>query len=728
LTALAHPGQTLLAHLQGVAGLAAEFAAAFGSREQGFVAGLWHDLGKYRPEFQRRLAGEPIQAEHSGIGAAWASGYAQSSAAALAFVIAGHHTGLTSPCGSSVHSAPRPLSERLNTNKPRLAGLTFPDEVRLASAPELPAFCARRPQTPGELRRLELWIRFLFSALTDADYLDTEKAVQPARACVRLPDAAPGSLVPLIETAIAKKGAELTEEARLTAVNRARQDLSEACRTAADWPPGFFSLFAPTGSGKTLASMRFALRHAATHGLGRVIVVLPYTSIIEQNAEAYRAALGAGHVIEHHSNYDPPEHAEEIAEPWRLACENWDAPIIVTTTVQFFESLFSNRTSRCRKLHRIARSVVILDEVQSLPPEFLAPTTEALGELVRNYNCSVLLSTATPPALERRPSLPVGIENIRPIVADPAALAERLERVHYHWPTPGGAAMSWEELTGALAGTPRALAILHLRKDARELAGLVREHRPVDPLFHLSALMCPAHRSAVLDQVRTTLRGGGPCRLVATQLVEAGVDLDFPVVYRALGGLDSMVQAAGRCNREGRPEPGDVFIFRAPTGAPRGTPRRGLEIMEQLLASGAVTGTPSPEACLEYFRRFYFASDLDARGLQKSRAALDYPKVAHDYRLIEDECTESVVVPYGEAPPLVAKTRNGGGRDALRRLQRYQVSVYRPEFDRLLHAGALDEIVPGLHALTPPFAHLYDAVYGLVTGDDPQPSPECLTI
>jgi CRISPR-associated endonuclease/helicase Cas3 len=712
---LAHPGHPLTDHLLAVAELAKQFAAGFDSGEWGYLAGLWHDLGKFQDEFQRRLHGDRIAVEHSGAGAAHALATLGNAGLALAAVIAGHHCGLANVVRSAP-GGPTPLRERLASNVGLARRLTeiVSHEVLSRSVPAWPQFLDPRTDPSELLMRVEFWTRFLFSALTDADYLDTEYALDPARAERRVPGVDLAELLMQLETAIEAKQAGASR----TLLQQAREEVAESCRTAASQRTGVFSLTAPTGSGKTLAAMRFALHHAKCHGLRRVVVVLPYTSIIEQNAAVYRGVFGEGRVLEHHSSLDPEKElerkGEELTARHRLASENWDAPIIVTTTVQFFESLFSNRGSRCRKLHNISGSVVILDEVQSLPPGFLVSVLDSLKELTSHYGCSVVLSTATPPALAARESLPFGLPDVREILPDPARIAHELRRVRYHWPETADAT-AWDELAGRIIVHRRALAVVHLRRDARVLTELLRVGAPEEPIFHLSAAMCAAHRSEVLVEVRNLLDTGAPCRLVSTQLIEAGVDIDFPVLFRAMAGLDSIVQAAGRCNREGKLQAGEVHLFEAPTQPPAGVLRRGLETMRVLLAGkGAELNPSDPETCLQYFRMFYSSTTLDSRGIQAERRELNFATVAEEFRLIEDQCTVSVVVPYGDAEERVRSWDGyGSPREWLRRLQPYVVRVYPRALSDLMKAGAIEEIAPGVHWLLPPFRHLYDITFGL---------------
>ncbi|MCC7261353.1 MAG: CRISPR-associated endonuclease Cas3'' [Candidatus Latescibacteria bacterium] len=733
--------QELETHLRGVADKAALFAEFFASREWGYLAGLWHDLGKYQPEFQARLQGERIAVEHSGMGATYAFQIDKDKGIPLAFVIAGHHAGLANYIESGPN-LPSPLKERLRGNEASLRQTLpcIPTAILQHRLPDLLVFLKPiRGAGDGERKALarssEFWVRFLFSALVDADRLDTEGFLDPAKASLRGAFSELGGLRNKLDAYIEKKIARLSVEDRKRPINQARAQILNTCREAASQLPGFFSLTVPTGGGKTLSAMSFALRHAELQGLKRVIVVIPYTSIIEQNAQVYRQALGAVNVVEHHSNLDPiagrTTHGIEVTRQHELACENWDASVIVTTSVQFFESLFANHPSRCRKLHNIARSVIILDEVQTLPPGFLLSILDALNELVEHYGCTVVLSTATPPALAARERFPEGLKNVRPIIADPKNLAAVLTRVEYTWPDLDTPPAEWLTLAAELAQFSQVLAIVHRRNDARILAQELQRLTPDDPIFHLSALMCPAHRSAVLAQIKETLGHGDNCRLISTQLVEAGVDVDFPIVYRALGGLDSMVQAAGRCNREGKRDKGRVVIFRAPTIPPAGTPRKALEVATSLLKEHEGNLNPdNPELFEDYFRRLYFAANLDSRAIQAHRAEFKFATVGHEFKLIEDGFTYSVVVPYSEAGERLRDLRQQGPhRETLRALQPFLVSVYPDAFNKLYQAGALEEVIDGTYALTRVFENLYDSnLFGLVVGDEPVADPSALMV
>ena len=718
--------QSLEAHLEHVAALAAERARGFEAEDWARLAGLWHDLGKYQEAFQEHLAGKPRRVDHSVVGAALAMRKASPEGVGLALAIAGHHAGLANLSGDSEDGHVTPLVGRLSGSEELLDTVLVaaPGSLTTPPLPALPArFLARGPDAGQAKRSFGLWIRFLFSCLVDADYLDTERFLRGDRASILSGFAT----LPELRRRLDEHVGDLAGQAEDTPVNRARAEVLSACRKAAEAPPGFFSLAVPTGGGKTLSALSFALRHAERHGLERVIVAIPYTSIIEQNAAVYREALGKANVIEHHANLDP----ERETEANRLACENWDARLIVTTNVQLFESLFANRPSRCRKVQAIARSVLLLDEVQTLPLRFLDPIVDVLQDLTAHYGCSVVFSTATQPALERRESLPRGLAHVHPIVEKPSELFRRLERVEVEWGRLTAEPVTWATLSRELCDHQRVLAVVHRREDARELARLL----PEEGLFHLSALMCAAHREKTLARVRRRLAEEGPCRVVSTQLIEAGVDVDFPVVYRALAGVDSVAQAAGRCNREGRLERGRVVVFRAPTRPPAGTLTKGLKVTERLLAgSGGSLDLSDPATYERYFRELYHLEDLDGAHVQPLREGLKLASVAERVRLIEDGYARPVLVPYGAAGRRFEELQaEGPSRDRLRALQPFLVNVYEKDFSRLLAAGALAAAgapgeAPLVHALAPPYLGLYTEDYGLVLGESLRPDPEALMV
>jgi len=682
--------ETLEEHAERVAAHARSFASAFGAAEWGELLGRWHDIGKGSAEFQQylRVTGDPDAAEeesrpgridHSTFGAQHAAAtVGRHTGQLLAFCIAGHHGSLPDATSDDERTRRSTLRARLAKAVPSVP-LTPVDHC----APQL-----RLPFKPSAEEagfQIAFFTRMIYSALIDADRTATEKFCNPQLAAER------GRRKPTIAELRSALEAFLHEKqlgAERTTVNRARARILTDALTAAELAPGFFSLHVPTGGGKTYSSLAFGLRHAQRHGLRRVIVAIPFTSIIEQTADAYRQALGAiatEGLVEHHSDVLP----ERDTRHNKLAAENWDAPLIVTTNVQLYESLFAARGTACRKLHRIARSVIVLDEAQTIPVELLRPTLLALRELVRHYGCTVVLCTATQPALTRREGeFPIGLEDVRPIVHDPKALFDELRRVDVAWL----GRVDDRQLVERLAQEPTVLCVVNTRKHAASLYEALAEGHAEEECHHLSTLMCAKHRRDVLNKIRERLRAGLPCRLVSTQLIEAGVDVDFPVVYRASAGFDSIAQAAGRCNREGKlrcggePARGRVYVFEAeslpPPGLLRGAAQCGRELAPR-------HGDPtSPEAIEDYFRLYYWSQEHHwdrydvlsafADDLKQCDLRLNFRTGEARYSIIRDEKVQ-LLVPYDDrARALRERLWRTGDVDfaLLRDAQPYLVGVH----------------------------------------------------
>lgn len=672
--------QGLRQHLENCARRAAEFSSVFHASDWGYTAGLWHDMGKYSAEFQRQIratGGEDAHVEtaekvdHSSAGAQHAAHCLSHAGKVLAYVLAGHHGGL--PDGVSTDSCLRSRLEKAVPDYSRCPkDLTTPQPLTL-------------PIVPTKERagiQFSLFIRMLYSCLVDADFLDTEAFIDPARHQYRDGRKPLAELAPLLFARLE----ELRSKASASHVNHQRELILQQCLKAAEWEPGLFSLTVPTGGGKTLSSMAFAMRHALKHRLQRIIYVIPFTSIIEQNAAVFRSMLGEDAVLEHHSNFEPAEEDHRS----RLAAENWDAPVIVTTNVQFFESLFANRSSRCRKLHNIARSVVILDEVQTLPAPYLLPCLEVLKELCAAYGVSVVLCSATQPAVKQRDDFPRGLTDAREIVEAPQVLADALKRTTVTILPQ----TSDEELAERCSAHKQALCIVNTRRHARTLYSAMTQAGDV---YHLSALMCPVHRSQVLDEIRNRLKKGLPVRVVSTQLIEAGVDIDFPVVFRSLAGIDSIAQAAGRCNREGKLETGHVYVFTPEHSVPAGHFRQTSQAAEPVFRCHR--DPLSLAAIEEYFRQYYWSKGdgLDEEGvlamLQAGCLKGDFPfrAIAERLRFIKEDA-KPVIIPFDEDARILIKALDYCEYPAsiARKLQRYTVSIYPHEWNRLLANGSIE--------------------------------------
>lgn len=728
-------------HLEAVGARAAEFAMVFGWSAMARVAGQLHDIGKVSVQFQEYLEGKRSSGgDHSSAGALVATErYVGLGGKLLATIIAAHHAGLVDGVG---------LARRLDAFKDKVPEGWEAHAGALATGETLaPAHPFKQIDSPGFSK--SFLFRMLFSCLVDADFLETERFY----ACARNEPVERGS-----DTHLATFRDRLRDDMALrrsdrTPLNRLRAEILDHAVGRAAQPSGLFTLTVPTGGGKTLASLSFALEHAVRHDLRRVIYVIPYTSIIEQTAQVFRSALDAyDDILEHHASFDWEQSANARLNAddegpnglrkLQRAAENWDVPIVVTTAVQFFESLFADRPSRCRKLHNIAGSVVILDEVQTLPIHLLRPAMAALDELALNYRTSIVLCTATQPALRvmdnALPLLPnkkpIGFDICadRELAPDPPRIYRALRRVDVErcaTKIPDGA------IAARFAEQPRMLCIVNSRRHARDLFAAIRDQPGA---VHLSTLMCARHRRTILEKLRIDLKNDAPVRLIATSLIEAGVDIDFPEVWRAAAGLDSITQAAGRCNREGKlPTLGRVVVFEpeSPNAAPPHELKIRWQAARQTLAKhDDVLGL---DAIADFYRELYWTKGPDAldavkvgdyRGILaavgEQATGLDFPfkSIAQGFRLIDD-IMEAVVVPWRDcldddaAETLLARlaAQDRPRRDDLRQLQQYVVPVPKRTRDKWLAAEILKPIHPKLGDAILRLANLdqYDSETGL---------------
>lgn len=762
---LAHVGaggtHALHEHLHEVARRAGEAGASFGALKWTRLAGLWHDLGKYRAGFQKyiRQSNDPdahIEGRivgrdktHSAAGALWSHGYLKELAGnqgvvigrILSYLIAGHHAGLDDWHGG--------LKERLvladskREFQDALSG-SPPDEILRPNwvLPDLSSIPAdgRNGNPPGSFA---LWVRMLFSCLVDADFLDTEQFFDQSKSKDRADHSNLLDLSTRFDVYMANKLSTVRDRGEHeTPVNLLRADVLRQCRAKAQLPPGAFTLTVPTGGGKTLSSTAFALTHAVKYGKRRIVYTIPYTSIIEQTAGIFREIFGDENVVEHHSNVESDERSETHRS--RLACENWDAPIIVTTNVQLFESLFARKTSRCRKLHSLVDSVIVLDEAQLLPVEYLQPILDVLRILTRQFGVTLIFCTATQPALTssssfdaRRGLRGFAEREVDEIIQDVPALYRGLRRVEVHRPHKLDVKREWPAIAAEIAEHEAVLAIVNRRADAHELYRLLKaEH--AQGLWHLSALMCPQHRSDVILKIKSALvarrealrRGEAPVpvRVVSTQLVEAGVDLDFPVVFRAMAGLDSIAQAAGRCNREGLLPKGEVHVFVPPTLPPPGLLRQA-ESKCRSVWHDWVEDPLDLRLFPRYFAKLYSDANLDNRGIcEMLRVGRDadvrFRQAAEAFRLIDNEDSATVIVRYrtqgkdGIDQWIAMLERDGPQRWLMRKLQRFGVTIYKNNIQRLV-GGDIREfgICPGL------YVQVSDTFYDPVTGANVDGAP-----
>jgi CRISPR-associated endonuclease/helicase Cas3 len=681
--------QGLEDHLRGVAEKARQFAEPLASGDWAWNAAWLHDLGKADPIFQGYLRRENGmddseydygRVNHSSAGAACAGDRLELAGRVLAYLVAGHHAGL--PDWHPADTGNAALQIRLGEGRRNLQRiLPFADHTLAKLHP------VRRPPAFVKPANFHFWLRMLFSCLVDADFLDTEQFMERGKTEQRRQYPRLEELAPLFFLAL-----DILEQgAAKTPVNAIRAEVRRACEEKGEMRKGLFSLTVPTGGGKTLSAMAFALRHALKQGQQRVIYVIPYTSIIEQTGRVLAGIFGRENVVEHHSNLSP----EKETLRSQLATENWDAPIIVTTNVQFFESLYAAKPSRCRKLHNILNSVVILDEAQLLPPELLRPCVDAMNDLVRSYGVTLVLATATQPAL---PNLDPPAE----IIPGEWNLYERLKRTDFNFPASLNEPIDWASIAQRIQQHDQVLCVVNTRRDCHDLFQLM----PAGTI-HLSALMCGTHRSAVIRLIRWRLRKRLPIRVISTQLVEAGVDIDFPVVYRALAGLDSIAQAAGRCNREGKLNDagrlGEVYVFVPPKPAPRGLLLKGENTTREL-CSLPEFDPHQPHSFTRYFQLFY--SKVNDTGSQFHDLLIkdvspdlyfQFRTAAEQFRLIDDQAQQPVIVRYKqkESEKWLTRLRFAGPtREIMRALQGFTVNLPTRMVTAMLVDGRLEEVEP----------------------------------
>ena len=694
-------------HLARTAKLAQQFSEKFGAKSWGFTAAWLHDLGKSSKEFQgylkyvNKINDKDVEhykmygflkVDHSTAGAQYAMDrFGPHLGKLLAYVIVGHHGGLPNGKDNSHSSLVDRLQKELCPYDRELA-----DRLKLeVKEDELPFL---RGVTGFSI---SFFIRMLYSCLVDADFLNTESFMKPEQTGYRKHELS----FNCFQSKLSEKLA--TFDSGASFVNLKRAEILADCLSAADKVPGIFSLTVPTGGGKTLSSLAFALKHALKYDKMRIIYVVPFTSIIEQTANEFRKILGDDAVLEHHCNFDPDKETRFS----KLATENWDAPLVVTTNVQFFESLFANKSSRCRKLHNIAQSVVILDEAQMLPVSFLKPCLAAMSQLVENYSTTIVLCTATQPVLAKSDEFKAGLENVREITENPEELYESFQRVKVNVLD---GVLSNEALTNRLCETEQSLCILSTKKHVRQ----IYESLNSPSAYHLSSYMCPQHRSDELDDIRKCLKDEEPCRVVSTQLIEAGVDVDFPRVFRSMAGLDSIAQSAGRCNREGLLQDlngnlikGETFVFKSEESIPSGFLSDCAEEGKHVLDHHG-NAPLSLEAVKEYFERLYWrkSNEMDVKKIlsdlelleRKSELLFSFKDIAQKFKLI-NSVTKAIIIPYKEkGRELCKEVREVDKRPesvrfldsrTSRQVQRYSVQVRSEVFNYLLECNALQGLI-----------------------------------
>jgi CRISPR-associated endonuclease/helicase Cas3 len=714
--------QALKNHLEAVANLAGNFADEFANKEWGELAGYLHDLGKYHPDWQKYLfrnSGFPdpdahienygSRPNHSTAGAVYIFEKFKSSKMvnALAYIIAGHHSGLPD---WNPQLYIRLFDEKRSLIKDDLEKIKQIDEAKEFLETPVPTTIPANfifDNNKEAIEQNHLWIRMLFSCLVDADFLDTEKYMEEKER---------GNYLSLVELKKRLDDYLFTKKSD-SELNKKRNEILKQCIDKAKLEPGFFSLTVPTGGGKTLSSMAFALQHALIHNKKRVIVAIPYTSIIEQTSKVFKYGsdidaeilklkregeflFGEDQVVEHHSNLDP----EEEDHRNRLAKENWDAPIIVTTNVQLFESLFANKTSACRKLHNIANSVIILDEAQMIPTDYLKPIISVLKGLVKYFGVTVLLMSATQPALKGKigsdTSIIEGLENVTEIIDDPDTLALKFKRVQIQLPKNLTEQQSFEDIAEELKSYERILCIVNRKDDCRQIHKLMPEGT-----IHLSGYMCGEERSEVISNIKNKLKNNESVRVISTQIVEAGVDIDFPVVYRALTGLDSIAQAAGRCNRENKlKEGGRVIVFNPPKPSPIGFLRKAEDAGKAVIR-GKTNLELIPSIYTEYYKHLYSKlntfdkAEFDYHILNSSSDFIfSFKTFAQNFTMIDSTKQYSIIVWYKskklkkDSRTLIEQLRYNPTKGLLRKLQRFIVNVPENIFKNIKNANYIEDI------------------------------------
>lgn len=681
-------------HCRGVAELAQQFASEFGMGDFGYILGILHDKGKEQQEFQNYILDQngipghtrwTVQGKaHAYVGALMAR-HMYGSSADILFCnqIASHHSGLHDYCdlqGILAKSIPADVNTNVQKKIPAVPPFNF----------------AKCQEGVHNLSRL------LFSSLVDADYLDTERFMDGSSAQLRGNHTDLNALLTKLEKHIM----HLQNDAADTYVNRIRKQVQEQCVKASSGDKGFYSLTVPTGGGKTLSSVLWAMRHAVHNGQKRIIIAIPYTSIIVQTASILKSIFGEENVLEHHSNLDD----ENIKNPInrsraKLATENWDYPIIVTTNVQLFESMFSNKPSDCRKLHNIVNSVIILDEVQTLPTKFLQPIIDALKSYQSLFGVSVLFTTASQPVLSgiiegcNHNANFSAISNIKEIIPAELNLHDKLRRVDIEI---GNAGKTYDEVAQMLAKHKKVLCIVNTRKDAKELY----DRLPKEGItLHLSRMMCPKHVRDTIEQVKTALKDDSneTIRVIATQLVEAGVDIDFPVVYRQEAGLDSVLQAAGRCNREGRLDTAKTYVFSL--SKEHALPRGSITSANNARLSLPETSDWfAPATMTDYFRQLYCrCNTFDEKEICKllyNVRQLCFAEAAAKFRLIEDDGI-NVIINWEDSIGLVDKLKSDGiNYQLMKKLSQYTVRIHKNDFKKLQEYGAIDEILEGIYVVS----------------------------
>ncbi|MDO4276348.1 MAG: CRISPR-associated helicase Cas3' [Eubacteriales bacterium] len=665
--------QTVKEHAEGTALLAKDFASAFGYGEWGYCCGMLHDIGKYSAAFQERIRGSSRIVDHATAGAQLCS-RKKGLYPLLSYCIAGHHAGLPDTGAYSDDGSCGSLLGRLKKKVQDYQA--YQEEIDIPELTKLPFHTGNKEK---DAFVMSVFIRMLYSCLVDADFFDTEYFMNHGKT-----HRCSGESMDILLDRLNMHIADWLKNDDTDTVNGRRTEILKNCRNWGEADKGMFRLTVPTGGGKTVASLAFALAHCAEHQMDRIIYVIPYTSIIEQNAKVFRDILGEENVLENHCNVD--YESEEELKPFQLASENWDKPVVVTTNVQFFESLFSNKSSRCRKLHNIANSVIIFDEAQMLPNDYLKPCVAMIEELVSRYECSAVLCTATQPALQPFFSQNLNIVELCPRMEEQFRFFKRVT-------INNKGALSEEALVEILREERQALCILNTKRKVQK----IYQELKGDGVYHLSTFMYPLHRRRVLEEIKKRLSNGEKCIVIATSLVEAGVDLDFRTVYRQLAGVDSLIQAAGRCNREGKRTAAESMAHVFQLEGEEAIPGQSQQIASAKYLMEEEDDITSPEAVRKYFEILYHyrGESLDKKGIMGQFRPMYFPfaSVSEQFKLIEQNTKSIFIAGEDEAIQILHEIQlKGATRALMRKAGKYVVNVYENDFDRLHEAGMLTAV------------------------------------
>lgn len=680
--------QYLKEHLLNTAELSRSYAKSFNAGDMAYVCGLLHDLGKYSVDFQKRIMGNGKKVDHSTAGAQVAVDRYNNLGKIFAYCISGHHGGILNAGSEIDNGEEATLNGRLKKNVKDYSA--YKNEIILPENIVMPKL--KKENQVGFI--FYTLIKMLYSCLVDADFSDTRDFMNGYRLENNYDtvDQLNQKFYNYIDSFKSKN----------SEINKKRTEILDICIEKSTWDRGMYTLTVPTGGGKTLSSMAFALSHAKKHNMDRIIYVIPYTSIIEQNAKVFKDILDDDNVLEHHSNFDFNDNEDDIYNRQKISAENWDIPILLTTNVQFFESFFANKSSKTRKIHNMTNSVIILDEAQMLPIEYMKPCLSMISELVSNYKSTVILCSATQPSITKY--LPSDIKSLE-ICNNTKEAYEFFKRTEIY----NIGEISEQALILELSQNATFLCIVNTRKDALKVYDKLIEVAKDENIFYLSTLMCPLHRKETIQKIKELLKENKPCKVISTQLIEAGVDVDFPVVYRSMSGLDSIVQSAGRCNREGKQTVGKVFVFEPETGYGNlpNSIKRSIEITKAIFRN--FDDVMNLEAIETYFRELYAIQEnaLDLYEINKrieyGKSNLDFPfkDIADDFKLISNN-TKPIIIPFDEnSKKLIESLRYAENYNGiLRKLQTYTVNVYDKEYNALFGSNKLEMIKPSVVILS----------------------------